>query len=199
MTYEETKNKLDELRKESEILFRMALSHLIDVGTRHLTEEAIEETCKVIMEQDDSFSLLTNDYQCQLIRTAGEIAKVDHMHLLMYIQKEVNYDIEFGEGWWGDMLILKGENGKSKAIEAILDHTNSVCFIYHDKQIQLNGIYIDSNKYSVKQLEDYVAIYLQNATEFYDYVIIYTNVPEEDICDFQWLGWISANTIITCI
>ena len=97
MTYEETKNKLDELRKESEILFRMALSHLIDVGTRHLTEEAIEETCKVIMEQDDSFSLLTNDYQCQLIRTAGEIAKVDHMHLLMYIQKEVNYDIEFGE------------------------------------------------------------------------------------------------------
>lgn len=97
------------------------------------------------------------------------------------------------------MLILKGENGKSKAIEAILDRTKSVCFIYHDKQIQLDGIWIDSNEYSIKQLEDYIAIYLKNATEFYDYVIIYTNVPEEKICDFQWLGWISTNTIITCI
>lgn len=97
------------------------------------------------------------------------------------------------------MLILKGENGKSKVIEAVLNHTKSVCFIYCDKQIQLDGIWINSNKHSVKQLEDYVTIYLENSTEFYDYVIIYTNVPEEDICDFKWLGWISTNTIITCV
>lgn len=32
-------------------------------------------------------------YKCDLIKMAGEIAKVEHIHLLIYIQREIVYDI----------------------------------------------------------------------------------------------------------
>ena len=91
--YKETKKKLDELRNRNEIMFRMAISHLMDVGFRHLTEENIEETCNAIMKEDDSRSFMTNQYKCNLVKTAGEIAKLDHIHVLTYISREVNYDV----------------------------------------------------------------------------------------------------------
>ena len=93
MNYTETKQKLNELRRKDELLFRMAISHLMDVGIRHLTEENIEETCADIMKQDDSHAFMTNKYQCKLVRLAGELAKLDHIYLLNYISKEVYYDV----------------------------------------------------------------------------------------------------------
>jgi hypothetical protein len=47
------------------------------------------------MEFDDSRSFMTNEYQCQIIRTAAEIAKFNSIYLLAYIQKEMNYDVEY--------------------------------------------------------------------------------------------------------
>lgn len=91
--YKETKNKLDAIRNKNEVMFRMAISHLMDVGFRHLTEENIEETCNAIMKEDDSHSFMTNEYKCNLIRTAGEMAKLNHIHVLTYISREVTYDV----------------------------------------------------------------------------------------------------------
>lgn len=93
MNYMESKKKLDELRKRNEGLFRMAISHLMDVGIRHLTDENIAETCTEIMKEDDTHSFMTNEYKCALVKTAGELAKIDHIHLLNYISKEVYYDV----------------------------------------------------------------------------------------------------------
>ena len=93
MKYAETKQKLNELRRKDEMLFRMAISHLMDVGIRHLTEENIEKTCANIMKQDDSNSFMSNKYQCALVKLAGELAKIDHIHLLNYISKEVYYSV----------------------------------------------------------------------------------------------------------
>ena len=93
MNYTETKQKLNELRRKDELLFRMAISHLMDVGVRHLAEETIEATCADIMKQDDSHAFMTNKYQCALVRLAGELAKVDHIYLLNYISKEIFYDV----------------------------------------------------------------------------------------------------------
>jgi hypothetical protein len=64
MNYKKSKYKLDELRTKDEAMFRMAISHLMDVGIRNLTEEDVEETCNEIMKQDDSRSLMTNEFQC---------------------------------------------------------------------------------------------------------------------------------------
>lgn len=91
--YAESKKTLDKIRSRDEMMFRMAISHLMDVGIRHLTEENIVETCKNITERDDSKSFMTNGYMCDLIMMAGELAKVPHTDLLVYIQREVEYDV----------------------------------------------------------------------------------------------------------
>lgn len=93
-TYVESKKKFEAIRnKVGEMMFRMAISHLMDVGIRHLTEETVEETCKEIMQKDDSKAFMTNGFQCNLVRTAYELAQISHTDLLVYIQREVVYDI----------------------------------------------------------------------------------------------------------
>lgn len=92
--YVEIKKKIDEIRNKSgEIGFRMAISHLMDVGIRHLTKESVEETCNKIMQSDDSKSFMTNGFQCDLVRTAYELAQIPHTDLLVYIQREMVYDV----------------------------------------------------------------------------------------------------------
>lgn len=93
-TYVESKKKFDAIRnKAGEMMFRMAISHLMDVGIRHLTEENVEETCKQIMQKDDSKALMSNKFQCDLVRFAYELAQISHTDLLVYIQREVAYDV----------------------------------------------------------------------------------------------------------
>lgn len=94
MTYLESKKKLDELRRTNEAVFRMAISHLMDVGIRHLTEENIEENCKEIMKEDDTNHFMTNEFKCDLIRMAGELTKIDHIHLLVYISREMYFGVD---------------------------------------------------------------------------------------------------------
>lgn len=93
MTYKESKKKLDELRRKDEMMLRMSISHLLDVGIRHLTEENIKETCEAIMQEDDSKAFMTNEFKCELIKIAGELAKINHIHLLVYISREIYYDV----------------------------------------------------------------------------------------------------------
>lgn len=94
MMYAESKRKIDKIRHYDEMMFRMAISHLMDVGIRHLDEENIKRTCEEIQKEDDSRSFMTNNYKCDLIRMSGELAKIEHIHLLVYIQREVAYDVE---------------------------------------------------------------------------------------------------------
>ena len=93
MNYTESKQKLDELRNKNEMLFRMSISHLMDVGIRNLTEENIEKTCTEIMREDDSHAFMTNEFQYAIVRMAGQLAQIDHIHLLNYISKEVHYSV----------------------------------------------------------------------------------------------------------
>lgn len=93
MNYMESKKKLDELRRGNEVLFRMAISYLMDTGIQHFTEENVTRTCAEIMKQDDSHSFMSNKFQCELVKTAAKIAKLDHIHILTYIGREVCYDV----------------------------------------------------------------------------------------------------------
>lgn len=94
--YAETKKKIDAVRKKDEVMFRMAISHLMDVGIRHLTEENVEETCENIMKEDDTNSFMTNEYKCDLVRMAFDLAQItrnSQVDLLVYIQREIDYDV----------------------------------------------------------------------------------------------------------
>lgn len=92
--YKENKIKLDNLRsRHDELMFRMAISHLMDVGIRYLTEENVKHTCEQIMKEDDSHALMTNHYRCDLVWLAYDLAQIPHLDLLVYIQREIDYDV----------------------------------------------------------------------------------------------------------
>ena len=93
MTYNESASKLNKLRRDNEVMFRMAVSHLLDCGIRNLTDENIKETCEEIMQEDDNKAFMSNEFKCELIKMAGELAKVNHIDLLVYISREVYYDV----------------------------------------------------------------------------------------------------------
>lgn len=91
--YAESKKKFDEIRNRvGEPMFRMGISHLMDVGIRHLDKDLVEETCEKIMQEDDSRAFMTNEFKCELIRTAYELAQISHVDLLAYISREMFYD-----------------------------------------------------------------------------------------------------------
>jgi hypothetical protein len=93
MSYQESKKILDNIRaRHDETMFRMAISHLMDVGIRNLDKETCAKACKEIMSQDDSHAFMTNQFQCELIWLAHELAQVPHIDLLIYIQRYVDYD-----------------------------------------------------------------------------------------------------------
>lgn len=92
--YAESKKKIETVRNwYGEFVFRGAISHLIDVGARHLTKENVEETCKEIMESDDTGHFMTNEFKCEIVKAAYDLAQVSQCDLLVYIQREVVYDI----------------------------------------------------------------------------------------------------------
>lgn len=59
MNYNEAEKFLDEIRNKDEMMFRMAVSHLMDVGIRHLTPDNVEHTCEEIMKQDDNNAIIS--------------------------------------------------------------------------------------------------------------------------------------------
>ena len=93
MNYAEYVKQINNIRRKDEMMFRMAISHLMDVGIRHLTDENIEYTCQEIMKEDDSHSFMSNDYKCGIVRTAGQLTKIPHTTLLAYISENVYYDV----------------------------------------------------------------------------------------------------------
>lgn len=87
--YTKTKKKLDELKNKNEMVFRAAVSHLLNVGIQNLSQEIVNATCKEIMKQDDSHSIISNVIQCEIVKTASELAKINKIHLMNYIANEV--------------------------------------------------------------------------------------------------------------
>jgi len=78
------------------VLFRMGLSHLVDVGIRHLTDENVEEGIRQIIakgEADEAkgmVSVMTPEIQCKILRCAAELSKSSIVELFAYIKKYVH-------------------------------------------------------------------------------------------------------------
>ena len=94
--YVKIKKMLDKIRNEAgEPLFRMAVTHAMDVGFKHLTPEAVAETCKEIMSREENpLAIMTNEYQCEILKVAGEIAKVSPVDIQVYINRELEFSAE---------------------------------------------------------------------------------------------------------
>lgn len=105
--YKESKKKIEKIRDDyREMAFRAGISHLMDVGIRHLAKNLVEETCEKIMQEDDTNHIMTNDFKCDILRVAYELAQIPHIDLLVYIQREVNYDVFDGGISYGRAINL---------------------------------------------------------------------------------------------
>ena len=84
------------------VLFRMGLTHLADVGVRHLTDENVEETIKRITakgEEDQAngiITVMTAEFQCEILRCAAELANFSIWELFAYIKYHVAISNEGG-------------------------------------------------------------------------------------------------------
>lgn len=94
-TFKTIEQNINNLRRNyGEMIFRMAISHLMDVGMRNLTPELVNETKDEIMKQDDGKMFVTNELLCNVVECAGELAKIDATYLLVYIGRNVAYDVD---------------------------------------------------------------------------------------------------------
>ena len=94
-TFKTIEQNINNIRKDyGEMIFRMAISHLMDVGMRNLTPELVNETKDEIMKKDDSKMFVANELLCDVVECAGELAKIDATYLLIYIGRNVEYDVD---------------------------------------------------------------------------------------------------------
>ena len=95
----ETKEQMNEIRnienKYGLVMFRMGLSHLVDVGHSNLTDENVQETIAMIMAKGEEektegkISVMTPDFQCEILRCSSELAQFSIWTLFAYIKKYV--------------------------------------------------------------------------------------------------------------
>ena len=65
----------------------MALIQLMDTGHKNFTDENVDKWVQQIMLQSDWGSILTVEYQCEILRCAAELAKFSPWTLFIYIKK----------------------------------------------------------------------------------------------------------------
>ena len=67
-TFKTIEQNINSIRRNyGEIIFRMAISHLMDVGMKNLTPELVNEAKDEIMKQNDRKMFVTNDLLCDVV------------------------------------------------------------------------------------------------------------------------------------
>ena len=105
------------------------------------------------------------------------------------------------------MLILKGDNGKSRVIDFIRNQASNLCFEYSDYPVMDGAIYVNTRKYNLLDFLECISDTIKDALlndKHYDYLLIYTNWDEESL--EKIISWISQygyrlpcrDIILTC-
>lgn len=77
------------------MLFRMALTHLVDVGVRYFSDGDIEQDISQIMAQGEAdktngvHPVITPEFKCDIVRCAADFSKFSIWTLFEYIKKHV--------------------------------------------------------------------------------------------------------------
>ncbi len=80
------------------VIFRMALSHLMDVGISNFTDENVEAALRQIVVKDEEsksknlVSIMGVDFQCNIVRCSAELSKYSVWDLFYYVKKHVHID-----------------------------------------------------------------------------------------------------------
>ena len=77
------------------VVFRAALTHLVDVGYRNLNEDTLEDEIKQILEQGEIDKanginpILTPEFKCAILRCSTELTEFTIWTLFTYIKKYI--------------------------------------------------------------------------------------------------------------
>lgn len=87
-------NKIQAIEnKYGMMLFRMAFTHLMNVGHQHMSNpELLAESCKTIREKTKPNSIMTADFQCSLMECAAELTQFSIDDLLRYVKTDFGFD-----------------------------------------------------------------------------------------------------------
>lgn len=89
------------------------------------------------------------------------------------------------------MMILKGNSGKSRVIDILMDKTDNICFVYGDYPLIFNSYQVDSREYSLDNFLTCISDVLKEESindKHYHYLLIYTNQEEEYLSKIiDWL------------
>ena len=94
------------------------------------------------------------------------------------------------------MLIVKGDYGKSRVIDILMAHTNSICFVYNHYSLIYESICVDSNEYSLENFLECISYELKDTVvkdKHYEYLLVYTNQNEEDLQEI--IGWLEKHKL----
>ena len=89
-------NEMQDLEnKYGLVVFRAGLSHMIDTGVRNLDDKSVGVLIEQIVKKGEAdkangvISIMTPEFQCEIIRCAAELARFSIWTLLAYIKKHV--------------------------------------------------------------------------------------------------------------
>ena len=85
--------QIAEIRKKyGEPMLRMAIDHVISVGTNNLKNVIADKVCAQILKETPENSIMTPEFSAELMRCAIELAQVPVGDILKYIQTDMRYD-----------------------------------------------------------------------------------------------------------
>ena len=103
-------------KKYGEHVFRMSITHLFDVGAKHLKDADVEKTCQEIHKTTPKNSILTPELSADILRCSVELARLPIWDVLKFVKTDIEISgatvhpgivIEFRQNALGD-LILSG-------------------------------------------------------------------------------------------
>ena len=76
-------------KKHGEAVFRMSLSHMVEVGADRLRNINVEEAVKEILASDNTKVFITPQMQVSILRCSCELAQQDLWDILAFVQTDI--------------------------------------------------------------------------------------------------------------
>lgn len=93
----EEMERIDAIRKRNEVLLRMAITHLFDVGWKNITPGSVEATIEYIRKEERKdkamgrIAVMTADFQVDLMQTCLELKQFSPVTLLVYVSNYLRF------------------------------------------------------------------------------------------------------------
>ena len=79
-------------RKYGEHVFRMAITHLMQVGVDNLKDADVEAVCQKMMKETPENYIMTPEFRCNILKCSVDLAQIPVWDILKYIQTDIGID-----------------------------------------------------------------------------------------------------------